>query len=370
MRGVINNFAKFAAVSKSIGMTPDNKTTHPTGQLAGQKFTVAHDGTLLKYLYEIFPTQSKKGVKGVLGNGQVVLNGKGTTAFDMPLKAGDTIVVLPKGVSIANEVREAVRTESKEAGVEVVYEDDYIIVVNKEAGIPVVGTGKSAGKPLKDQKGGKAAMKSQVKEVTVYSVLSDYMKTKGMAERHQSKKVKNFSATKVFIVHRLDRDTSGLLVFAKDEKTKTMLQSSWNSLVKERSYVAVLEGVPTKERGVVVSWLKENDKSYMVTSSQIEGNGAKAVTHYQVLLRSSTAEDGMSYSLVKFDLETGRKNQIRVHAASEMGHPVAGDRKYGAKTNPCGRLALHARTLVFRHPVTGELLNFDTPLPKSFNKPF
>ena len=165
--------------------------------------------------------------------------------------------------------------------------------------------------------------------------------------------------SRIFIVHRIDRETSGLVIFAKDETTKLQLQETWNKSVLERKYCAILEGHPASERGTVHSWLKENPKSMKVTSSPEDNGGKEAVTHYRVL------SYGRHYSLVEFELETGRKHQIRVHA-SMTGCPVAGDRKYGAKGNPAGRLALHARSITFRHPVTGKVLSFETPLPNVF----
>ena len=164
------------------------------------------------------------------------------------------------------------------------------------------------------------------------------------------------------IVHRIDRDTSGLLIFAKDPQTKYDLQDDWNDSIIERKYVAVVEGIPQKEEGTVISWLKDNPVTKFVTSSPTDNGGKKSITHYKVL-----DTYGTSYSLVEFELETGRKNQIRVHA-SIMGHPIAGDRKYGARSNPIARLALHAMTISFRHPVTGEPLKFNSGIPVAFKR--
>lgn len=342
--------------------------------IPGQKFTVSHDSPLLKYLYEIFPGQSKTGVKAYLSNGQINVNGKKVTAFDQPLFKGDTLIVLPKGLAYYNEVKHAAREEIKDYGIEILFEDDDIIVVNKRSGMPVVGTGKSAGRTVDiDEKGGKASLDSQKKESTVYSVLCDYIRTKVRAEKMSTKHKIPWKPSHVFIVHRLDRDTSGVLVFAKNENTQRLLQDGWNNIVKVRAYVGILEGVPQARTGRVESWLQDNPKSLKVTSKVDlipgEDNPAdwqKAVTRYEVT--DTVKRDAMTYSMVKFELETGRKNQVRVHSAVQLRCPIVGDKKYGAKTNPIGRLALHACTLAFIHPVTGKLMTFRAKLPKEFGK--
>lgn len=357
-------------------------------QIPGQKFTVKHNGPLLEYLYEIFPEQSKKGVKAYLSNGQVVLNGRKVTAFDQPLWKGDTLVILAKKYSIYTEVKHAARVDLKDSGVEILYEDDSIIVVNKRSGLPVVGTGKSAGKAVDlDKKGGKASLMTQHRENTVYSILCDYTRTRVHAERMSSTERMPWKPAHVFIVHRLDRDTSGVLVFAKTAKIQRLLQDGWNSIVKERGYTGIVEGTPSPLSGTVESWLKDNPKSKKVMSTGDEalvekenarvrpGNHAElwhhAVTHYETVKKDITykrpdVDPCMKYSAVEFHLDTGRKNQIRVHASAELGCPVAGDKKYGAVSSPAGRLALHAGTLAFVHPVTGKLMTFTSALPKEF----
>lgn len=217
---------------------------------------------------------------------------------------------------------------------EILYEDDSIIVADKPGGLLTMSTGREG-------------------EITAYSILTDYVRSgRGHRDRRQR------DGRRIFIVHRLDRDTSGVIVFAKDPETKYALQDDWNRIVLERKYVAVLEGVPGQSEGTVASYLRDNPKSMKVSSSRTDNGGRYSVTHYRVIRPGN-------YSLVEFELETGRKNQIRVHAA-DMGHPVAGDRKYGAATNPLHRLALHAMTLSFIHPRTGEILTFDTGIPRPF----
>ena len=222
-------------------------------------------------------------------------------------------------------------------GLEILYEDGSIIVADKPGGLLTMSTGREG-------------------EITAYSILTDYVRSgRGSRDRKQGER------RRIFIVHRLDRDTSGVIVFAKDPETKYALQEDWNEIVLERKYVAVLEGTPARQEGTIASYLRDNPKSMKVSSSMTDNGGKYSVTHYRVI---RPAED---YALVEFELETGRKNQIRVHAA-DIGHPVAGDRKYGARTNPIRRLALHARILSFRHPYTGETLTFDTGIPRQFLK--
>jgi len=187
------------------------------------------------------------------------------------------------------------------------------------------------------------------KSKTAYSMLSEYVK------KFDPKNL-------IFIVHRLDRDTSGLMMFAKSKKIQEALQKDWNESIIDRSYVVIVEGVVENEEGTVTSWLKEN-KALVMFSSQTPNDGQKAITHYK-LLRANK-----QFSLLEVKLETGRKNQIRVHM-KDMGHPVTGDKKYGAKLNPIGQMGLHARVLAFKHPVTGKTLRFDTPIPGKFLKVF
>lgn len=234
-------------------------------------------------------------------------------------------------------------------GISIVYEDQWLIVVDKPAGMLSMSTGRS-GKPG---------------EVTAYNLLTDYVRESRPSGR-------------IFIVHRLDRETSGLLVFAKDEDTKLSLQENWNEAVLERKYVAVLEGCIDDSEGWVETWLYENPKSMKVHCYPIDNRDLLAAREGKCMFAERngwkyasthccTTLKGKEYTQVEFELETGRKNQIRVHA-QWIGHPIAGDKKYGARTNPIGRLALHAKTLSFIHPWTGRTLSFSSPVPKEFRK--
>ena len=312
--------------------------------MTGQNYKVAHDGALLEYLFEILPGQSRTGVKNLLSKGQVLVNGESQTAFDWPLKKGDKITILPKGVSIARATRNDAREEVLKAGVQILFEDENYIVVDKPSGMLTVATGKE--------------------KKTLYALLNAYVKVNARMQRKEdllTGKQPDRSVAKIWIVHRLDKGTSGALVFAKNERAKDILQSKWKDLVAERKYVAWLEGHPEKERGAIQSWLLENSKSLKMNSFDTEvKDGQLAITHYRVLSTSR------HYAQVEFSLQTGRKNQIRVHAASELGCPVAGDEKYGAQTDPIKRLALHAATLVFRNPFSGKMVRCSSPLPESF----
>lgn len=304
------------------------------------KYTVEHSSPLLKYLYEIMPAQSRTSVKKYLEDSRIQVNGEITTAFDRPLRHGDVITLVPKGVAITESVRSGAKEEAGAKGVKIIYEDEWLIVIDKKAGVPTI-------------------RQSTKESDTAYSILTSYVKAKAGAERHHLK-IYGKGPARVFIVHRIDMGTSGLLVFAKDERTKDLLQSKWNSMVLERKYRAVVEGCITPQSGTVESWLTENEKSFKMSSSPVDDGGEHAVSHYR------TIQPGRKYSAVDFELETGRKNQIRVHC-QDLGHPIAGDRRYGASTNPIRRLALHAATLVFRHPQTNEIMRFTSPVPTEFD---
>lgn len=208
---------------------------------------------------------------------------------------------------------------------DIVYEDPYLLVIDKRAGL--------------------LSMSNNTRQETVQTVLNRYLEKGG--GRNTS-----------HIVHRLDRDTSGLMVYAKDIKTQQSLVEGWQQLVTDRRYVALVQGALEKPQGKVESWLTE-DKKFVTHSSPVNNGGKFAVTHYNVL------QEGGGYSLVECELLTGRKNQIRVHMA-QLGHPVVGDHKYGSTDDSIRRLGLHAYMLCFRHPVNGKLLRFETPVPACF----
>lgn len=274
------------------------------------------DTTLLPFLIESMPQRKRTSIKELLKHNQVAINNIPTTQFDSEIHPGDIVKV-----NLTREFRLFYHRRIK-----LVYEDDDIIVVNKGYGLLSMGT-------------------DRVKDGTAYSIVRDYIKWQD-------------PRNKLFIVHRLDRDTSGLMMFAKNEQAKETMQHNWNNMVLNRKYLAVVEGKVEQENGSVRSYLAETSQ-YEVYSTQNPNEGQLAVTRYRTL----KCKNG--YSLLEVELDTGRKNQIRVHM-KDIGHPIAGDRKYGAKSSPIHRLALHAQTLRFVHPTTRREMNFETPIPTSF----
>lgn len=275
------------------------------------------DKPLMEFVMERRPDVKRTDVKTWLKYGHLMIDGIVTTAFDAPVAPGQWVEL--------NVARPFVVL--KHPRLKLVYEDDDVIVVNKGYGLLSVST------------------ESHRKEESAFSILRDYVK-------------RQHPANKLYVVHRLDRDTSGLMMFAKNEQAQETLRHNWNNMVLERTYVALLEGALRQDSGYVKSRLAENSQ-FVVYSTENPEEGKLAVTHYKVLKRAN------GYTLAEFSLDTGRKNQIRVHC-KDLGHPIVGDRKYGAKHSPIGRLALHARTLRFAHPSTRRDMRFETPVPSRF----
>ncbi|WP_153009934.1 RluA family pseudouridine synthase [Sporosarcina koreensis] len=280
-------------------------------------FTVNEEAELLPFLLENMKKNSRNSIKSMLTRGQVSVDGSTVTKHNHQLLPGHKVEIL------ANK---AALNESKITGLTIIYEDDAIIVIDKEASLLSMAA--------KDKN-----------ERTAFSEVSAYVKRKDLRQR-------------VFIVHRLDRDTSGVLLFAKSEQVKMVLQDHWDEVVKERIYTALVEGNVRKESGTIKSWLKET-RTYKVYSNPTDNGGQLAITHYKKI------RSNRQYSLLEVKLETGRKNQIRVHM-EEIGHPVVGDKKYGSTVNPIKRLGLHATALTIVHPETNEIMKFESQIPSSF----
>ena len=262
---------------------------------------------------------SRTKIKATLQGQGIKVNGKVVTQHDFPLVPGMKIEV--------SKTKRNITLKSRY--VKLVYEDDYLVVVEKKPGI--------------------LSMATRHNSLNVKSVLDEYFHaTKQNCQAH--------------VVHRLDRDTSGLLIYAKDKRTALSMENDWRHTVYDRRYVAVLSGPMETDEGTIANWLKDS-KIYVTYSSPIDNGGKYAVTHFHVLDRTPY------HSLVEFKLETGRKNQIRVHAA-DMGHPVCGDREYGNGDDPIERLCLHAYVLCFYHPVTHRPMEFQTQIPHSFTALF
>ena len=279
-------------------------------------WVVPETTTLLAFVEKRLADHSKTKVKSMLKHNQFAVNSMPTSQFDTPLEDGDKVSVnFTKSFRVFSSPR-----------IKLVYEDNDILVINKGYGVLSMGT-------------------DNIKEGTAYSIMREYVKYSD-------------PRAKVFIVHRLDRDTSGLMMLAKTMEAKDTMQHNWNNMVLNRKYVAVVEGVIPDDEGVVKSYLAETAQ-FEVYSTQDPTKGQLAITRYKVLKRSS------GYTLVELELDTGRKNQIRVHM-KDLGHPIVGDRKYGASSSPIRRLALHARTLRFVHPITRKEMNFELPVPTRF----
>lgn len=281
-----------------------------------QYFDVTKEQPLLEFLLEHLQGQSRSKIKATLQGHGVLVGKTCQTRHDFPLVSGMRVAV-SKTKRNLNILRSRY--------VKIVYEDQYLVVVDKAVGILSMAAGHSS--------------------LNVKAVLDDYF--------HKSRQ-----RCQAHVVHRLDRDTSGLMIYTKDMQTEQALERDWHGSVYDRRYVALLSGKMEHEEGTIANWLKDN-AAYITYSSPVDNGGKYAVTHFR------TIETLGERSLVEFRLETGRKNQIRVHAA-DMGHPVCGDVKYGNGDNPAGRLCLHAYVLCFYHPVTGERMEFSTPVPQSF----
>ena len=274
---------------------------------------------LMEFMLKQMSGISKNRVKNLLTGHAVTVDRKLITQYNYMLNVGEM-------VRISRHKRS---TELINKYIKIIYEDKDIIVIEKQPGI--------------------LSMASSPNQFCVKTILDEYFR-----KRH-------FKCT-AHVVHRLDRETSGLMIYAKSIEIEQILEHDWHDIVYDRRYVAVLCGQMEQEGGTIHSWLKDN-KAFITYSSPTDNGGKEAITHYHLLQKNK------DYSLVEMRLETGRKNQIRVHM-KDLGFPVAGDTKYGNGRNPIGRLALHAYRLNFYHPRTGEPLTFETPFPTSFKKLF
>lgn len=283
-----------------------------------KSFEVKEETTLLPFLFTTLSGLSKTEVKSMLKYKHVAIKGAAVTQFDTPLLPGDKVEV--------NFGRSFYKFNNPQ--VKVLYEDEWMVVIEKASGLLSVANDTS-------------------KEKNAYHILRDYV-------RHDNPQAE------LYVCHRLDQYTSGILIFAKDEALQKEMRSNWDFYVKERKYMCVTENVPPKAEDTIESLLTQNEH-LRVHSTNDESVGQLAVTHYRVI------QSRGRYALIDVEIFTGKKNQIRVHM-SEMGCPIAGDMKYGAETNPLRRLMLHNYRLAFIHPVSGELMRFSLPTPTAFRK--
>lgn len=277
-----------------------------------EKYIVKENEILIEFLKKMFSNLSKNSVKSLLHNEKVFVNGNMTTKYNYELNIGDEV-----------EIREKVAKN-----IDIIYEDKDIIVINKPSGLLTVATEKEKNK-------------------TSYHLVMEYLKKKNKNNR-------------IFIIHRLDKDTSGIIMFAKNERAKHLYQDNWNDIVKKRCYYAVIDGKMENKEGTIKSYLKENGN--MVYSVK-DRSGKLAITEYKVL------KERKNISLLDINLKTGRKNQIRVHM-KENKTPILGDLKYGEKSKLINRLALHAYKLELVNPVTKKLLTFEINMPNEFKMLF
>lgn len=278
------------------------------------KITVKKDGELLDYLYNNLDIPKKR-IKQYLTHGAIYVNNNKTTKYNYKLVTGMTINIDTESKS------------KKTLPFDIVFEDDNIIVVNKPSGLLTIATSKE-------------------KEKTLYHIVGEYLKSKDRF-------------AKVFIIHRLDKDTSGVVVLAKNEKIKNTLQENWNDFVTLREYIAIIEGHPKNKEGKIIQKLKETKTNLVYISKDAEGK--EAITNYKVL------RENENYSEVSINIETGRKNQIRVALAS-LRTPIVGDKKYGDPKNNENRLYLHANRLKIYYPIIKKDILFETPIPTEFKK--
>ena len=281
-------------------------------------FDVTTPATLMQFLLLNLKKKNRDNIKSLLRNKQVLVNGQPVTQFNHELRPADKILVAGERHS----------TGILSRNMKIVYEDEHIIVIDKNAGILSMAS-------------------DNEKYLTAYNILSNYVKLQRPANR-------------IFIVHRLDRDTSGLMMFARSEKVQSLLQKDWRNNVTARTYIALVEGEVTQPEGTLKSYIYES-KSLMMHSTQNPGQGDLAITHFKTL------KCNKDYSLLSVTLETGKKNQIRLHM-QELGHSIVGDKKYGASGSPIGRLGLHASVLAFKHPITGKELHFESKAPAKFRR--
>lgn len=277
------------------------------------RWYVNEPDTLLPFLLSHARGFSRNNLKALLTARQVLVDGVPVTRHDHLLTPGQTVGLAPR------------QGGREPLPFPVLYEDDRLLAVDKPAGLLTIA---NEGERLN----------------TAYRMATAYVRQDNPAGR-------------VWIVHRLDRDTSGVLLLAKDQAAKEALQQNWNGIIRQRSYLAVVEGAPPQAQGTVRSFLRETSTHLVYQAS----SGKEAITCYRVLRR------GKAYSLLAVEIHTGRKNQIRVQM-SGLGCPVAGDRQYGARTSPLGRLCLHADTLALDNPLTGRPLSLHAPAPRAFDK--
>jgi RluA family pseudouridine synthase len=284
-----------------------------------RQITVTRECELLEFLLETFKGQSRNSVKSLLSSHRIAVNGAPTSQYNFKLVKDDVVIITK--TAIKRKIR---------SNLPIIYENDEIIIINKPSGLLSVPSDKEKGS-------------------TAYRMVSDYVQQK---DKHN----------RIFITHRLDEDTSGVLLFSKNQKICEAFQDKWNDIVSKRGYYAIVEGVMEEKKKTIKTRLVKNAQNLMYSTKK-KNDGQLAITHYEVL------KENEEYSLLDVNIDTGRKNQIRVHLG-ELGHHVIGDDKYGEPANPLKRLGLHAYELSFTHPLNGKKMTFVAPMPKEFDNLF
>ena len=278
---------------------------------------VKEKGELLAFLLTV-PGYSRNNMKSLLSRKQILVNDVPVSQFDFEVYRGDEIKITP---FMNKRV-----TATKGSRLKVIFENDEIIVINKPSGLLTIASDKE-------------------KEHTAYRLVNEHVQSTNKNAR-------------IFIVHRLDQDTSGVLMFAKSVEIQNAFQKDWNDIVSKRGYYAIIKGCPVEEKGIIKSYLHKSKTNEMYSGHRSK-TGKFAETHYTVIKK------GEFYSLVDVNILTGRKNQIRVHF-KDLGFPIVGDKKYEGDKSPIERLCLHAYELKVKHPITGKMLNFKSNPPKEF----
>lgn len=280
---------------------------------------IKHPISLAEHLRALYPASSNNSIKKLLEHDRVRVNGVIVRVGKTVLQPGDRV-----------EIGDKVFVKRLPEDLEILYEDEHLLVINKKPNLLTIATEKE-------------------KEETVYAYLSAYVKA-------------DDPANKIFVVHRLDKKASGVLVFARSEEIKEKLQTQFETHDIERVYIAIAEGRVKDESGTVQNYLAEN-RAYKVYVTEDQAVGKLAITNYRV--KKHTA----GYTWLEVTTRTGRKHQIRIHLAG-LGHPIIGDKEYGSKKNPLQRLGLHASKLGFVHPMTGKKMSFEVDAPPAFRKMF
>ena len=307
----------------------NKETKRPVRTSYTYRFKVNRSDALLDYLLGRL-NLSRNSVKGLLHDRKVLVNGTVETRFDYPLAKDDEVRIAKEPVRAANAQQSLKGKGKKKNPIKhcIIYEDDDFLVINKPAGL--------------------LSVESDTEKECAYAYAADYLKSRDPKARP-------------YVLHRIDKETSGVLVFAKNIKLHSMLKGHWNEDVALREYYALVEGLPKEEKGTCTVYLAENTNHIVYVSRS--RSAKKAVTHYETVRKNGV------YALLRVRIDTGRKNQIRVTFA-DKGFPVVGDDKYGHPESPIGRLGLHAFALEFIHPVTKQTMHFEAKLPAEFNRVF